>query len=195
MPRKLIVFEGADGSGLSTQSKLLYKYLKKRGHAVVHTKEPTNGFIGRIIRNVLRRKRRLGAETLQLLFCADRANHIESLIKPALRKNRIVICDRYALSTIAYGALKLDRKWLITLNSKFVRPDLTILLDVPEKVCLKRIRKRGATELFEERERLKKIRANYKKLKRGFRNVVVVNGNRPIDAVFADVKKIVESKI
>ncbi len=195
MPGKLIVFEGADGSGLSTQSKLLYRHLRKRGYAVIHTKEPTNGFIGRVIRNVLRRKMRFSLETLQLLFCADRAEHIESLIKPALRKNKIVICDRYALSTIAYGALKLDRKWLIILNSKFVRPDLTILFDVPEKVCLKRIRKRGAAELFEERRRLKKIRANYKRLKNEFRNIVVINGNRPIGAVFADVKKSVERKI
>ncbi len=195
MPGKLIVFEGADGSGLSTQSKLLYKYLRKRGHAVVHTKEPTNGFIGKVIRSVLRRKMRFSLETLQLLFCADRAEHIESLIKPALRRNKIVVCDRYVMSTIAYGALELDRRWLINLNSKFIRPDLTIILDVPEKICLRRIRKRGAAELFEERERLKKIRANYRKLKKEFRNVVVINGNRTIGEVFADVKESVERKI
>lgn len=195
MPGKFIVFEGADGSGLSTQSKLLYKHLKRRGHAVVHTKEPTNGFIGKAIKRVLRRKMRFSLETLQLLFCADRAEHVESLIKPALRRNKIVVCDRYMMSTIAYGALELDRRWLINLNSKFIRPDLTIILDVPEKICLRRIRKRGAAELFEERERLKRIRANYKKLKKEFRNVVVINGNRTIGEVFADVKKSVERRI
>ena len=150
MPGKLIVFEGTDGAGLSTQSALLYKYLKKRGHAVIHTKEPTNDYIGKVIRSVLRRKKRFCAETLQLLFCADRAEHIESVIKPALKQNKTVICDRYIMSTVAYGALKLDMKWLISLNAKFRRPDMTILLDVPPEVGLKRKFGPGNEDRFEK---------------------------------------------
>ncbi len=189
MPGKLIVFEGTDGSGLSTQSALLYKYLKKHGYAAIHTKEPTNDYIGKVIRGALRRKMRFSLETLQLLFCADRAEHIESVIKPALKQNKTVICDRYIMSTVAYGALKLDMKWLISLNAKFRRPDMTILLDVPEGVCIKRIKKRGASELFEKKERLGRIRANYKKLGKKFRNVVVINGDRPVAEVFEDVRR------
>jgi len=189
---KFIVFEGIDGAGLTTQANLLEKALKKAGYKVVLTKEPTNGLIGGLIRACLKNEWKTSLLSLQLLFAADRAHHLEKEILPALKKGKIVICDRYLLSTIAYGMISLEKEWLKFINSKFLQPDLTILLDLSVEVSLKRIKlSRFGAELFEKKEELRKVRKNYLKLAKEFPNVYVIDASRSIEEVHEEVKKLV----
>ncbi len=192
-----IVFEGLDGSGLSTHAELLKKSLTEKGKQVVLTKEQTVNFIGGIIKSVLRKDMRISPLTLQLLFTADRAHHLFSEIEPELEKGRIVISDRYIFSTLAFGGLDLDIEFLKQINSKFRTPDLTFVIDVPPEVCLERIRKARFEhlELFEGKEKFEKVRENFLSLKNYFPNVHVINGNRPIEEVAEEIQQIVLKKL
>ncbi|MCK4432830.1 MAG: dTMP kinase [Methanomicrobia archaeon] len=190
-----IIFEGIDGSGLTTQSKILSTHLEKKGNKVFLTKEPTNNPIGKIIRDILKGAYKIDQETLALLFAADRSMHMNS-IKNEL-KDSFVICDRYYFSNFAYQMLQIDLDYLIQINSRFLKPDLTIFLDVPAKVCKKRIdENREHIEIFEHQETLEKIRENYLKIielfkKKGF-NIVKIDGNRSIEETHAAVAACVE---
>lgn len=174
----LIVIEGPDGSGQSTQTQLLGKWFKEKNHKVFMTKEPTNSLVGGIIRVILKKEWKVDMKTLQLLFTADRAHHLNTEILPLLNKGINVISDRYILSTLAFGSIEEDLKWLKQINSKFPEPGFTFILNVPGKVCAKRIAKsRFGFEFFESAEKLELIRKNYLKLKDFHRNTYVIKGN------------------
>ena len=193
---KFIVFEGLDGSGISTQSGLLYDYFSKKGKKTVLTKEQTNGLIGGLIKAGLRHEWKTTPLALQLLFAADRSHHLDKQINPAINNGKIVICDRYILSTLAFGSLDVDMQFLKEINSKFPAPDITFILDVLPKICLQRITKsRFHAELFEEEEKFNKIRKAYLSLKNYFPNTFVIDGNRSIEEVHKDIIKIVEEQI
>jgi len=187
-----IAFEGLDGSGSTTQSKLLTEKLSKAGHSVLTTKEPTSSNpIGKTIREVLQHQWKAPAEGLQLLFSADRAQHLNDEIKPALNQGKIVITDRYILSTLAFGALEVDMEWLATLNKPFIQPDLTFLLRLDPKICLERIEKRGgAVELFEQQEKLEKVWENYEAGTKYFKNIHLIEANQSIEAIAEEVFEI-----
>ncbi|MFZ8830497.1 MAG: dTMP kinase [Candidatus Aenigmatarchaeota archaeon] len=196
MKGKLIVFEGIDGAGLTTQSQMLEKYLKEKKYEVVLTKEPTNNLIGGIIRAALKKEWLTSNRTLQLLFSADRAHHLEKEIIPALEDGKIVISDRYFISTIAYGMIELEKDWLKALNSKFLLPDIIFIIDVPVEVSIERIKaSRFGFELFEEKKKLEKIRNNFLELSKEYKNCFVINGNRSIEEVHKEIVKIVEEKL
>jgi len=188
-----VVFEGLDGSGSSTQAQLLERYFKMKQRAVMSTKEPTNNLIGGLIRGQLTHEWKSSMECLQLLFAADRAHHLEKEIIPALRRNFVVISDRYKLSSIAYGSLEADTEWLREINKQFREPDLTILLKVSPDTCVKRMDKRHVIELFEKRDKLTKVWDVYKTFASD--NVVIIDGERPIDDVFAEVIENVNEKL
>lgn len=193
MPGKFIVFEGLDGSGITTQATLLRNALQQGGKSVILTKEPTDGLIGGIIRACLRKEWKTTGQTLQLLMTADRSHHLASEIEPALKAGKTVICDRYILSTLAYGSLDVDPKFLQQINATFRKPNLTIIIDAHPKVCLERMKKsRPHLELFEDEAKLTAIRNNYLSLKNYFTNTVVIDGNRAPEEVMRDVKKAVE---
>ena len=172
-----IVLEGLDGSGLSTQAAFLETHLRKTGYKTLLTKEPTTGLIGGMIREALRRDWSTSFKSLQLLFCADRARHLEEEIEPALRKGRVVVCDRYMFSTLAFGfAAGVDTHWLFNVNREFRAPDLTIFIDISPDISLSRISKgREKRELFERREMLSKVRRAYLNLAKRYR-FRIVNG-------------------
>ena len=196
MTGKFIVFEGLDGAGLSTQVLILKEYLLKRGKRVVLTKEQTEDFIGGLIKSSLRKHIKISNLTLQLMFVADRSYHLDKEIEPALNEGRIVICDRYIFSTLAFGSLDVDMDFLKFINSKFRKPDLTFIIDCPPEVCLERISKeRFHLEFFEEKNKMEKIRENYLSLKDYFPNVHIIKGNRTKEEVFEDIKKIVDKII
>jgi len=193
-----IVFEGIDGSGLTTQSKILGKYLEKRGKKVFLTKEPTENLIGKIIRKILKGQRKLNQETLALLFAADRSMHMD-IIKERL-KDSFVICDRYYFSNYAYQMLDVDIEYLIQINSRFLKPDLTIFLNVPPEVCKKRIdENREHIEIFETLETLERIKKNYLEIMERFRregfNIAEIDGNRSIEETHEAVVKCLEKYI
>jgi len=203
-PGKFIVIEGLDGSGQGTQIAKLAQFLNdtrqkdKFGYVGAEiTKEPTPNLIGGLIRSQLNHDWKSSQECLQLLFCADRAHHLEKEIIPLLQKGVIVVCDRYFFSTVAYGSLDIkDRDWLLCLNRNFLLPDVTILLKVSPKVCVERIYKnRYSIELFEKEELLTKVWENFDKLSKEFENVSVVNGERPIEQIHQEITEIVINKL
>ena len=187
-----IAFEGLDGAGSTTQSYLLEQYLKQK-NKVLLTKEPTQSIIGGIIRAVLKGDLKQSSQTLQLLFAADRANHLEKEILPALKKGFIVISDRYLFSSVAYGASAgLDREWLLKINEKFRMPDITIFLDVKPETCIKRISEsRFNFELFEQEQKLKEVREEYMALAEKF-SFKVINGEGSIKATHKKVLEIIK---
>jgi dTMP kinase len=157
LPRGLlVVFEGIDGSGKTTQARLLAEALTAHGFEVVITKEPTNGPWGRKIRDTAHTGR-LPPEEELVLFIEDRREHVRSVIAPSLAAGRIVVLDRYYLSTVAYqGARGMDPDSILALNEEFAPlPDVVFQLQVPPRVGLSRIAARGdiANE-FEREENL-----------------------------------------
>lgn len=162
-----IVFEGLDGSGSSTQAKMLQENLVNLGHDALQTKEPTNDLpIGKLIRRYLQHEFATDPKALQLLFAADRLDHIQKVIKPAQAEQRIIISDRYFYSSIAFGSsVEVPYEWLRDLYKDFLKPDLVFLLKVSPAECIRRIEKRmGSKELFEREESLKQIWKQYEKI-------------------------------
>ena len=184
-----IVIEGLDGSGSTTQCELLKSFLQSKGQRVLLTKEPTNNLIGGLIRGVLTGDWQITPEGLQLLFCADRAHHLQKEIVPALEKGMHVICDRYMYSTLAFGAVDCGLKWLQVLNEKFLQPDLAFVLEVPPEICIRRIAAgRNRFELFEKEDKLRKVLANYKEIALQY-NLNFVDGQKSKDTVHQEINK------
>jgi dTMP kinase len=150
MQGKFIVLEGPDGSGTTTHSSLLAEELRREGRDVLFTAEPTNSAIGFFIRKQLKAKAIDSPSALQLLFCADRAAHIETVIRPAIKAGKTVISDRYVISTLIYGeALGLDPEWLLHVNTPFLQPDVMMIALPAFEVCMQRIGQRSQLDIFE----------------------------------------------
>ena len=191
-----IAFEGLDGSGLSTQAALTRDYLQSKNKNVLLTKEPTDGLIGGLIKSSLKKEWKTTSLTLQLLFAADRAQHLQNEVETSIKKGKIVIVDRYILSTLAYGIVDIPLNFLKQINLNFRKPDLTFMIDAHPKICLQRIKKsRFHAELFEDEQKLDQVRKNYLSLKNFFSGTYIVDGNKTIEEVFKDVKKIVEKRL
>ncbi|HIE37179.1 TPA: dTMP kinase [Candidatus Geothermarchaeota archaeon] len=185
-----VVLEGIDGSGKTTQTFLLEHRLRKMGRRVYATREPTDGIIGGIIRAALTTKLRITHRTLQILFAADRSEHVKE-IEDRIKAGYDIICDRYYISSIAYGMVDLDIDWLIKMNSVFPEPDITILLDIPAEIALKRLGDRYSKTFFERRAFLSKVRENFIELSKLFKNFHIVDGSRSEEEVHRDIFKIV----
>lgn len=197
-----IVFEGIDGSGTTTQAKALKNWLEDlSGRRVFLTREPSDGPVGSLLSQALRKRVVFNPQVMALLFAADRLDHLDQEIKLRIDEGITVICDRYYLSSFAYqmvGHLE-DLEWLKQLNSRALPPDLTILIDVPADVGMKRIETgRWHTELFEKLERQHLVRENYLMLARGPQSekerIAIVDGNRTQNEVFEDIKSIVHDQ-
>jgi dTMP kinase len=205
-PARFIVLEGIDGSGTTTQAARLVAELGRRGVNAVATCEPTPAPIGKLIRGALKRElttdggspHALPWTSMALLFAADRLDHVESTIAPALANGTTVVCDRYVLSSLAYQSSTSPEgeralPWIRALNSRVLRPDVTIVLDVPEDVARVRRESRGGTpELFEVRElqaRLAQLYGRAEELLPGERVVHVPDG--PVDDVAARILEVV----
>lgn len=159
---KLIVFEGTDGTGKSTQLKLLHRLLTQHGLPVIATREPTDGVYGQEIRNLYVNRHRYSREEELELFLADRREHVRDCLQPNLDQGRIILCDRYYFSTAAYqGALGLDPEAILQRNAFAPAPDLVLLFQAPLPLCLDRITTgRGDTlNRFEQLEFLEKVAA------------------------------------
>ena len=189
-----ICIEGLDKCGKTTHSTLLVEYLRKGGYDAVYTSEPSNGEIGRFIREfVLNRKRRIYAAVEALLFAADRAEHTETFIKPNLQKGRIVVSDRYVFSSLAYqGAAGMDLEWIREINRAAIDPDLAIYIDVPIDVIMRRLRGKGS--VMERREIQEKVRGIYMHLVRQG-ELIMVNGNRPIVETSREIRRVVSERL
>ena len=190
----LIVFEGIDGAGTTTQTGLLFNYLKSKGKKVIKTCEPTDGPVGQLIRRALKHELKFSWETLQLMYSADRADHLDKLILPSTRAGKTVISDRYFFSTLAYGELNLDGKWLRELGKNFPMPSATFLIDTPVSVAMKRMESsRGSKELFERQSFLEKVRDNYLKQAKEF-SFYVLDGTKTKGEIAKEVLEVLKKK-
>lgn len=203
MQAKFIVFEGLDGSGKSTQIRLLEQRLVQQGHRVAVTAEPTASATGGLVRDALCAfTPRTGAE-IAALFAADRVAHNTNPvwgIGKMLAEGRTVICDRYYYSSMAYQGSVTDPDWVRDMNlncPEIRRPDLCVFLDVDYERCCERMEgDRAFREIYENRDSLKKIRERYFSVFEELRerdNIAVVNAARAVDAVAADVFSAVEA--
>lgn len=188
---KFIVLEGLDGSGQSTQAKLLKEYFEKNGRKTLLTKEPTKTTVaGKKIQEILNEKETISPLALQKLYVKDRAEHLKKEIIPMLKKGGIVISDRYFFSTFAFGGLDVPIPKLVALNERFIFPDMVFLLKVRAKVCIKRIEARGQRfQFFKKLEKLKKIWINYEQIAKRFKSIKVINGERVIEQIHLRIVK------
>ncbi len=193
MSGSFIVFEGADGAGKSSLCRRLTDELSEEGREVVLTAEPTHEGVGAFIRSG--DAGRISQRTEALLFVADRNDHTEK-IERMVAEGKIVLCDRYFASTVAYQSAKLDgdssdRDWLVQINSDFIhRPDATILLDIDPEIGMGRVGTRGEeTSKFERLDFQRQVRENYLSLAEEY-GFNVVDASRSQDEVFREVRSI-----
>jgi dTMP kinase len=154
-----ICIEGLDGCGKTTQAKLLAKKLGKSRNTL-YTAEPSRGKIGTYIRNrCLYGEKRLSTVVEALLFAADRIEHVENEVLPALREGRLVISDRYIYSSLAYqGAAGLSLEWIEKVNKHALKPDLAVFIDVDPKTVMRRLKsKRSVMENMETQQRVRAV--------------------------------------
>jgi len=159
-----IVLEGIDGSGKDTHIKFLAKELRELGYAVVETAEPSRDRVGTFLKRYAKRKEeRLPAESEALLYASDRFDHVKNVIKPALRRDQIVISARYYYSSMAYqGAVGVDLDWIREMNRFALKPDLAVLLDILPEYSLHRLKRRRS--IYEDSDYLRKVRDIYIRL-------------------------------
>lgn len=202
-PGKFIAIEGIDGSGKTTAAQELVRALVARGEKAVYTKEPTDGPIGRMIRQVLRRELSVTPVAMQYLFSADRADH-QVEIEGKLKSGKTVVTDRYFWSAVAYGMASrgegedyyLTSLSILSLYHRFLSPDMTFFLDVSPDIARKRIQRgKKDFELYETPESLLRVDKSYKKLIEKFRDeFIVIDGNRPKEEVLRDlIEKVAKS--
>jgi dTMP kinase len=161
-----VVFEGVDGSGTSTQLALLKEKFAAHGLKepfFYPTFEPTDGVIGRLIRSALKNTPPLKAETLAMLFAADRNEHLfaEGGIVERCRRGELVVCDRYVLSSLAYQGVECGPELPAALNSAFPAPELLLFFDIDPSVSEERIQNRPSVDIYEHLEFQKKVRERY----------------------------------
>ena len=200
-----ISFEGIDGSGKSTQIQKLAEFLEARDFDIVITREPGGSKGGEEIRNLLLQGNvdRWSAETEILLFTAARRDHLERVILPALKKGKIVICDRFTDSTRMYQGMRgVNLRNLVdTLNEKVIKfdPDLTIVIDINPEISLARAKSRKIVEeRFEDFgvDLQMKMRKGFLELAKEFGNrIEVFNGQQSIEKLAQDIRSLVKAKL
>ncbi len=194
-----IVFEGLDGAGTTTQAHRLVEALQAHGHTAHFTREPSDGPIGTMIRQALTRRlllpdgRRMTPHTLALLFAADRTDHLAAEIEPLRSRGVTVVCDRYALSSVAYQGQEIDPAFVQSANVSAGAPDLTLFLRVsPETALTRRQGRSMGEELYEALEVQRRVAAGYDLAADHYRtahHVLTINGEQGIDAVAGDCLK------
>jgi len=200
MRGRFIVVEGIDGSGKSTVAARVAEELKRRGRKVLRTREPGGTLLGEKIRGLLldAKNSEMLPFTELFLYMASRAQLVDEIIRPSLRKGMDVICDRYYYSTAAYqgaaGRVGIPVVLAVAEKiAKFERPDLVALLDLDPAVARRREGIRDDRVESKGLDYQKKVRAGFLQLaKRDRRRVRVIDAARPADEVFEDVRKAVD---
>jgi len=193
-----VTFEGIDGSGKTTVSRLVAESLRAQGHRVHLTTEPTKSWLGDAVRRAYDDD--VGAIAESFLFLADRAAHLTD-IRAHLKKRELVLCDRYADSTYAYqgarleGVMKDPIRFLQRASEpRALRPNVTLLLRISAELAGERIEGRPRLIRFEDLAFLKKVAANYDRLARS-RRFVVLDGARGPEAVTLDATSAIERRL
>jgi dTMP kinase len=197
-----VVLEGIDGSGTTTQLGRLVSHLEARGRRAHGTREPSQGPIGLLLRELLLGRHALpdGApadgQAMALLFAADRRDHLRREIEPNLSVGTDVVSDRYLWSSLAYQAEEADRDWVAGLARGLRAPDLTILLDAPVEVAAARRRAAGrVTERYDADAVQAKVAASYRRLAAADPSALVLDGRGSVDQVAAEIAAAVDALV
>ena len=208
---RFVSFEGGDGTGKTTQIHALENHLIQQGHSCVVTREPGGTSLGKLIRQVLLEvgDQEIALPTELFLYLADRAQHVNEIIRPALAAGKIVLCDRFTDSTLAYQGYGrgIDLKLLGQFNDVAdggVRPDLTFLLDCPVAVGLGRTSRRPSLEGAPREDRFERERVEFhEKIRAGFLAMAradaarfrIVDTSRAADEVAREIQRIADQEI
>jgi dTMP kinase len=194
-----ITFEGSEGSGKSTQSYLVYRYLKRRGCSCVYLREPGGTKIGEKIRSLLLDIKNISMSPLaeMLLYMACRSQLVEEVIRPLLKKGRVIICDRFLDSTFAYQGygLGVDLKMIDRIGrfiTEGIKPDLTIFMDMP---LLRGLKGSGIKDRIEKRSLIyhRRVRRGYLELARSDPSrIKIVKVEKDKDATQKKIRAIIE---
>jgi dTMP kinase len=206
-----ITFEGVEGSGKTTQIQRLRRYLKKRGTPCKVTREPGGCPIGEKVRKILLNPdhRTMTPLSELLLYEASRAQHVEEVIEPLLKKGVVVLCDRFNDATVAYQGYgrRIDSRVVGSLNglaSQGIKPDVTFLLDCPSGLGLQRALQRNRTLNKEREGRFEEEEVQFHdRVRRGYLSIAkkepnrvkVINTREGEDKVFEKIRKIVDELI
>jgi dTMP kinase len=192
-----IALEGIDGSGKSTQMKLLAARFADAGFKVYTTFEPTGSSIGTIIRDIMKGKMKADEKVIAGLFVADRLNHLldeENGILQKLKEGYVVITDRYYFSSYAYHGTHMDMGWVINANAmsaEILRPDINIFIDVSPEISMQRVmQNRDEVERYETLENLQNVRRKYLEAFARLKDeetVFIVNGDRPTGLIADEI--------
>jgi len=203
MKNRFIVVEGLDGSGKSTQIKMLKEYLESKGEKVFMTAEPSEGRIGKTLREMLSEDIPTDMYFQAGMFLADRIDHCtnpENGIKKMIEEGYTVISDRYYYSTFAYQGTKSDMDYIMKINldcPAILRPDVCIFLDLNPEICKGRIdTNRGKTEMYEKNiEVMKSIRKNFLDVLTSLKdreNIKIINAEGSIEDIQKAIREAVE---
>ena len=196
----LIVLEGIDGAGTTTQTRRLTEALKARNHPVHATREPSDGPVGKLLREILTGAHApMDQTTLSLLFAADRADHLQREVEPALARGQVVVSDRWYHSSLAYQGTGEERLWIAELNRRARRPDLTIFLNVrPEEAARRRVGDNRTEEIFDHLSTQRRVAEGYRaviEMLRETEHIEVLDGERPTAEVSADIVALVTNTL
>lgn len=198
MKSKFIVIEGIDGAGTTTQARLLSGWMASRGRRCLLTSEPSRGPVGILLRQILS-----GSvptpdnDAIALLFAADRIDHLEREVLPALKSGSDVVSDRYYHSSFTYQSLQGDLEWIRELNSRARAPDVTYILGLPADLAARRRRsQRTSEELYEKDATQQKLEEAYRRLPAWMQDelIVLVDGGQDIQAVHEAITTDLENR-
>jgi len=195
------VIEGLDGAGTTTQVRRLVEHLNARGQRAHATREPSDGPVGKLIREMLTGGHAIAGQALSqgtfgLLFAADRLDHLQREVEPKLAAGTWVVSDRWYHSSLAYQGTGADRDWIAMLNARARKPDITVFLKVrPEVAAERRVAAGRTQELFEDLQMQRDVDAGYRAtidelIAQGER-IITVDGEQSEDDVFVEVVRAV----
>lgn len=197
---RFYVFEGIDGGGKSTVARMLSDKLATTfGRETVLTAEPSDSWLGDCVRRANKENVNDFAEAL--LFMADRAQHTQEMVR-AVDRGKIVICDRYYISTLAYQGVTLERLvpdavlWLRAVNAPIIRmPDITFYFMIEPEKAMKRLADRDEKSKFEKLGFLKKVASIYEEMSISDPSAYIIDASKPLEEVFSEVLKAVQQNV
>lgn len=193
-----VVFEGTDGAGTTTQCRRLLRALRRRGDKALATYEPSSLRVGRYTREALKQQPGPSPERMALLFAADRLDHFEKQIGPALVDGSVVISDRYVMSSLAYQGVECDAEWVATINRYAPMPELTIFLDIDEKEAARRRQKRNlAADRYEQSPTQRLVAKRYRQLVQDLPQdkVLILSGAESMTEIHEKIMVAVDSRL
>lgn len=192
-----IAIDGPDGTGKTMLSKLLVKKLNEKNLNATFTFEPTNSPTGTKIRDII--KTNGSSKAVLDLFLKDREEHIENVICPALKEGKIIVCDRYKLSTVCYQQNKEhSMEELIELSRKYIDPDIYFIMYFEEEdidIIFERIESRNTSrDVYDTKSWIEKVNKNFKQMKSYYKNLIFINTNQSVEQILSQMIREIEKQ-